>query len=35
MSRVANKIIELGTDPAAAVPGMAGELVRGDGARVG
>ncbi|MFI5932487.1 aspartate 1-decarboxylase [Actinoplanes sp. NPDC051494] len=25
-----NTIIELGTDPAAAVPGMAGDLVRGD-----
>ena len=26
----ANRIIELGADPAAAVPGMAGDLVRGD-----
>jgi aspartate 1-decarboxylase len=26
----ANKIIELGADPAAAAPGMAGDLVRGD-----
>jgi aspartate 1-decarboxylase len=26
----ANKIIELGADPAAAVPGMADDLVRGD-----
>ena len=25
-----NRIIELGADPAAAVPGMAGDLVRGD-----
>jgi aspartate 1-decarboxylase len=26
----ANRIIELGGDPAEAVPGMAGDLVRGD-----
>jgi aspartate 1-decarboxylase len=26
----ANRVIELGSDPAEAVPGMTGELVRGD-----
>ena len=31
----ANKIIELGADPAAAVPGLAGDPVRPDGALIG